>query len=176
MTRDETVNLLMVIQAAYPNYKPQDKSIAVNTWFMMLGEYEYETVMMAIKSFIATDTSGFAPSIGQVIEKIHSADTLNDVTDMAAWALVRSSLSYYDSAKNYAELPETIQKAVGSSYNLKEWSQLPISEVDTVIQSNFLKAYRTQVKREHEIKKLPSEVRNLLLQTSNSAQIEKKDA
>lgn len=176
MTREETIQLLMVIQAAYPNYKPQDKSIAVNTWHMMLDEYEYNQVITAVKSFIATDTSGFAPSIGQVIEKIHSADTLNDVTDMAAWALVRSSLSYYDSAKNFAELPETIQKAVGSSYNLKEWSQLPISEVDTVIQSNFLKAYRAQVKREHEMKRLPSDVRNLLLQASNSSQIEKKDS
>ena len=47
MTRDEVINILMVIQAAYPNYKPQDKTVAVNTWYMMLKDYEKEVVEAA---------------------------------------------------------------------------------------------------------------------------------
>ena len=70
MTRDETIELLMMVQAAFPNYKPQDKTVAVNTWFLMLADYPYQQVQMALKAYIATDTSGFAPSIGQIIDKM----------------------------------------------------------------------------------------------------------
>ena len=35
MTREETIKALMTIQAAYPNYKPPDKTVTVNTWHMI---------------------------------------------------------------------------------------------------------------------------------------------
>ena len=60
----------MMVQAAFPNYKPPDKTVAVNTWFLMLSDYPYQQVQMALKAYIATDTSGFAPSIGQIIDKM----------------------------------------------------------------------------------------------------------
>ena len=67
MTREETVQLLMVIQSAFPNYKVPDKTTAVNTWFTMLHDYEYQLVMLSLHKYIATDTSGFAPSIGAIV-------------------------------------------------------------------------------------------------------------
>ena len=36
MTREETQNLLAMMQAAYQNYDPPSKTAAVNVWHMML--------------------------------------------------------------------------------------------------------------------------------------------
>jgi hypothetical protein len=66
MTRDETIKLLMVIQSAYPNFKPPDKTVAVDTWYTMLKDMDYNVVQMGLRAYITSDTSGFAPSIGQL--------------------------------------------------------------------------------------------------------------
>ena len=49
MTRDETIEILMVVQAAYPNYKPHDKTVTVNLWYEMLLDYSYQQVGAAVK-------------------------------------------------------------------------------------------------------------------------------
>lgn len=72
MTREEVIKMLMVIQASYPNYKPPDKTVTVNMWHEMLQEYDEASAMRGLKEFIKTDTSGFAPSIGQIVAKIES--------------------------------------------------------------------------------------------------------
>ena len=71
MTRDEVIEMLMIVQASYPNYKPPDKTITVNMWHKMLREYDEASAMTALEEFIKTDTSGFAPSIGQIVSKIN---------------------------------------------------------------------------------------------------------
>ena len=80
MTRDETIQILMMVQAAYPNYKPSDKTVAINTWNLLLSEYSYSQVESGLRAYILSDTSGFAPSIGQLIanclnvmERLHPA-------------------------------------------------------------------------------------------------------
>ena len=37
MLREEAARLLMMIQGAYPNYKPLDKSVAVNTYAAIMA-------------------------------------------------------------------------------------------------------------------------------------------
>ena len=81
MTREETKQMLMVIQATYPNYKPPEKAVAINAWTMALEEYPYKAVEIALKAYIKTDTSGFAPSPGQVIQSISQKNTQN----LAKW-------------------------------------------------------------------------------------------
>ena len=70
MTREDVIKMLMIVQASYPNYKPPDKTVTVNLWHEMLQEYDEESAMKGLKEFIKTDTSGFAPSIGQIVSKI----------------------------------------------------------------------------------------------------------
>ena len=50
MTRDETINILMSIQAAYPSFRVPNKTVAVNTWYSLLSEYEYSQVSVALKN------------------------------------------------------------------------------------------------------------------------------
>ena len=169
VTREETIELLMMVQAAFPNYKPQDKTVAVNTWFLMLADYPYQQVQMALKSYIATDTSGFAPSIGQIIDKIQMINSHAEQNEMEAWSLVSKALrnGNYKSREEFEKLPDLVKKAVGSPENIHNWAQSDIKSIESVIQSNFIKSYRLVVNRKKEIQKLPKEIKAMISGNKN---------
>ena len=60
MTREETQNLLAMIQATYPNFNPPDKTAAVNAWRMALSDCEWDTVQRAFAIYMRTNSSGFS--------------------------------------------------------------------------------------------------------------------
>ena len=167
MTRDETIKILMVIQAAYPNYKPQDKTVAVNVWTEMLSDIPYEKISAAVKSYIQTDTSGFAPSVGDVRERVQLIFSgEDDLNETAAWSLVLKAIrrSTYYSDEEFAKLPPVVQRAVSSPRQLREWATL--EDVDgktlTVIQSNFQRTFRTEQQKERGKQKLSPDVSRLI--------------
>lgn len=166
MTREEIKKIIGGIIVSYPNYKPQDMSMTVQMWEMMLGEYDYRTVTMALKSYITTDTSGFAPSIGQIIEKIRLINRKNDeqlLTEAEAWSLVSKALrnSTYHSKEEFDKLPELVQKAVGSHEMLSVWAK-DENYNENVVSSNFMRSYRAIVKRQEEYMALPTDVRQAI--------------
>ena len=164
MTREETIELLMMIQAAFPNYKPPDKTVAVNTWFLMLADYPYQQVQMALKAYIATDTSGFAPGIGQIIDKIQMINSHAEQNEMEAWSLVSKAIrnGNYKSREEFEKLPDLVKEAVGSPENIHNWAQSDIKSIESVIQSNFIKSYRLVVSRQKEMQKLPKEIKDMI--------------
>lgn len=174
MTRDEIKEMLMVIQAAYPNYNPQDKTVAVNTWYMMLKDYEKEVVEAALKIYIASDTSGFAPAIGQLIDKINTVTAPPELNSMTAWGLVSKALSngLNGAEKEFEKLPPTVKKAVGSPENLRHWAMSDVRSVETVIQSNFIRSYEAEVRRKNEAAKTPKDVMALIDKISNQKLLE----
>lgn len=92
MTRDSVIQMLMIIQASYPNYKPPDKTVTVNMWYEMLQEYDEASAMTALKEFIKTDTSGFAPSIGQIVAKIDLVKRRMEINHLEQMLLQETSL------------------------------------------------------------------------------------
>lgn len=167
MTRDETKKIIMVISASYPNFKPPDIRMTVDTWQMMLDEYSYTQVSMAVKAYIASDTSGFAPSIGQVIGLMNKIEKPEELNEMEAWALVSRAIrnGYYGAEKEFEKLPPLVQKAVGTPGQLRNWSQTDMESIENVVQSNFMRTYRTVVKSSQEIARMPESIRNLIEQT-----------
>lgn len=176
MMRDEIKEMLMVIQAAYPNYKPQDKTVAVNTWYMMLKDYEKEVVEAALKIYIASDTSGFAPAIGQLIDKINTVTAPPELNSMTAWGLVSKALrnGCYGAEQEFEKLPMTVKRAVGSPDNLRHWAQSDSKSIETVIQSNFIRTYEAEVRRKNEAAKTPPDVRALIDKISNQKLLESR--
>lgn len=167
MTRDETIKILMIIQAAYPNYKPPDKTVAVNVWSEMLSDIPYEQVSIAVKAYIQTDTSGFAPSIGNIREKVQFIfSEEDDLNESAAWAIVWRAIcnSGYHAEEEYNKLPSIVQRAVGSPRQLREWGLM--ENIDgksiVVLQSNFQRVFRIEKEREKERKKLSQNIVRLM--------------
>lgn len=164
MTREETVKLMMMIQAAFPNYKPAEKSITVNMWHLMFQDYDFNLVQMGLQSYITSDTSGFAPSIGQVMEKIRMISKPEEsLTETQAWSLVSKALrnSTYNSESEFNKLPETVQKAVGSPNMLQVWAT-DESYNESVVSSNFMRSYKSIIKRKEEYDALPGEVKKAI--------------
>lgn len=180
MTEKEVKQLLAMTQAVYPNYNPPSREAAVNAWLMCLSQYDNNVVMAAFKAYITTDTSGFAPSIGQLLDKLHTIQSPQELNEMEAWSLVSKALrnGYYGAVEEFNKLPPLVQKAVGSPDNLRNWSQTDTNSIENVVQSNFMRSYRLVVNRENEIKKMPADVRTLIEnvnKTSYSAQIGTKN-
>lgn len=176
MTREETKKIIMVMAASYPNYKPLDISMTVDAWQMMLEEYSYNEIALALKAYITSDNSGFAPSIGQLIEKLHIITDPQEMSELEAWGLVYKAIcnSGYNAESEFAKLPEACQRAVGNPANLREWAMMDIDTVQSVEQSHFIRNYRTILSRMKEEAKMPQEVRTLIAE-NRPERIENKD-
>lgn len=179
MTREQVGKLLMTIQAYYPNYNPPDKEITLNAWYIMLAEYPEELVSQALRACIATNTSGFAPDVGQIMSKIQTISQPQELDGMTAWGLVSKALrnGYYGAVEEFNKLPPLVRQAVGMPDNLKNWATADYQTIETVIQSNFLRTYETVVKRANEINRMPDSIKTLIEKTnanSCKAQIELK--
>ena len=178
MTREETVKIMRIICDSYPNYKPTNLSETVDVWCMMLSDFTYDEVSIALKAYITSNTSGFAPAISQLIAMIQTITQEQEMNEMEAWALVSKAIrnSVYNSVEEFAKLPPLVQKAVGLPNQLRQWA-LDENFNEQVASSNFMRCYNAEVKRHYEIARMPSEVRQLIQNmpvSAHKAQIEQK--
>jgi hypothetical protein len=179
LTREETVKIIRIMCDSYPNYKPNNISETVDVWCMMLEDYNYNQISVALKAYVTSDTSGFAPSIGELIAKIQMISQPQELNEMEAWSLVSKALrnGTYGAVEEFSRLPPTVQEAVGNPDNLRNWATSDYKAIETVIQSNFIKTYRSVTSRAEEIKRVPAEIQELIEkvnQNSLKAHIEQK--
>ena len=163
MTEKEVRQLLAMTQAVYPNYNPPSREAAVNAWLMCLSEYDNNVVMAAFKAYMTTNTSGFAPAPGQLIEILQTLTQPSELNELEAWSIVRKALKNcgYNSEQEFAKLPTVVQKTVGTPQQLKIWA-CDSEFNENVVSSNFIKTYKTEVKRATELNKMPNDVRKLI--------------
>jgi hypothetical protein len=173
MTRDEVKRIIQIMCTTYPNFHPANLSDTVDVWAMMLEDFTYQEISLALKAYILTDTSGFAPSVGALVQKVRRTEDLNE---LEAWSLVSKALrnGTYGAEEEFAKLPPIVQKAVGGPSNLRQWAQTDADSVENVIQSNFVKTYRNVAKREQEALALPESMRAAIGTVADRVQIEQK--
>lgn len=173
MTRDEVKRIIQIMCTTYPNYHPANLTDTVDVWTMMLEDFTYQEISLALKAYILTDTSGFAPSVGALVAKVRKTEELNE---LEAWSLVSKALrnGTYGAEEEFVKLPPIVQKAVGAPSNLRQWAQTDADSVENVIQSNFIKTYRNVTKREQEYAVLPLSMRNALETTTGRVAIAQK--
>ena len=171
MTKNEVVKLLMTIKTFYPNYQVENKEFTINAWYSIIGDCDYKPMEKALRAYITTDTSGFAPSIGQLINKLHEVQSPQELNEMEAWLLVSKALrnGTYGAVKEFNKLPPLVQKAVGSPDNLRNWAQTDSESIENVVQSNFMRTYRTVVNRAKEYRKMPKDIQALIESTNRSS-------
>ncbi len=168
MTYDETLAIMSVLKAAYPNYyrdmKKADASQIVTVWADMFADDDFTIVAAAVKSLIKTRTSTFPPNIGEVTEKIMMIRCPAQMTGMEAWNLVRKAISngIYGAQREFDALPEDVRKIVGSASQIREWATMDSDTVNSVVASNFKNAYERRAKSDREFAALPSGVRAVI--------------
>lgn len=169
MTREETIKILAVLRGAYPAFyrdiTKQEAESTIALWSSMFDEEPFDLVGAAVKAFIAGDSKGFPPSIGQVKERIRQITQPEEMTEQEAWAMVSKALrnSTYGSAEEFAKLPPEVQAVVHDPGQLRQWAMSPADEVETVIASNFMRSFRAKQKATKEYLALPTEVKRMML-------------
>lgn len=169
MTREEAKKIVKVIASTYPNWHPLDMSFTVDAWASMLESFTYQEISAALKAFILSDTSGFAPSVGQIIGLLDRVGNSQEPNEMEAWTLVSNALrrSTYYAESEFDKLPEIVQRAVGSPSMLRNWAQTDMQSVENVVQSNFMRTYRQEVSKNREKRKIPQDVLEKLGQSAD---------
>ena len=163
MTIKEARKFVAVLMVTYPNYNPIDEELAAETWAGVTEEYTYKQVDIALRSYMKSNTSGFAPAPGQIIDKIYTMTAPQELNEMEAWSLVSKAIrnSGYNSTEEFSKLPPLVQKAVGLPSQLRTWA-LDENYNEEVVSSNFIKCYRNELARQREFQKMPQNVRNLI--------------
>ena len=133
-----------------------------------MGDYTYEQVSAGLKIFLASDTKGFPPSPGQVIDcilKITQPESMR-LSEAEAWSIVRKAIEKgsYHAEEEYEKFPEAIKRAVGSPSNIRSMAQ-DESFNEEVAKSLFERTYREMLNREREDAKIPQNVKQLIATT-----------
>ena len=173
LKREETVKIIRIMCDCYPNYKPNNLTETVDVWNMMLSDYTYEQVSVALKAYILADTNGFAPSIGQLVDRVNTFSQPQELNELEAWSLVYKAIrnSGYNSEYEFSLLPDMVRKAVGTPNQLRTWA-MDENFNEQVVSSHFIRCYRSEVAKDKDFRKMPANIQSLISNNSK-AQIDK---
>ena len=65
-----------------------------------------------------------------------------------------ASNSTYHAKEEFEKLPPCVQRAVGSPGTLEKWAKTEQTDLETVVQSNFLRTYATVLAKQKELQKI----------------------
>lgn len=176
MNKLETLKILAVLQAAYPNFYKNigsaDLEGIANLWCEMFASDTYDDVGTAVKMLIATKTNTFPPAIGEIKEQIYKAENIDQMNEGEAWSLVFRAIScgIYNSKEAFDWLPEDVQRAVGSSEVIRQWAMENVDSL-SVHESNFKRAYRMRLESKKEMEMLPAALKKRIEQLADQKRI-----
>ena len=195
MTRQETGIIMNILTTAYPRFysgqDAPDPRKTMSLWAEMFRDDPVELVAAAVKALIATDEKGFPPHIGAVKASMRKLVQPDEMTEMEAWRLVRQAIcgssmspssrritaaygvdNRTSAQRNFEKLPPILQRVVGTPEQLAAWEQIADEQIDTVIQSNFMRSYRARAQQEQEFQALPQDVRAMIGQATGRTALE----
>lgn len=164
MDNKQLAQVFGAMRFIYPKYfatlNEDDLKGLINAWAVFFADDDAVVFTKAMRICACTNT--FFPSIADVKEQIVKLTQPAVMSEQEAWSTVREVLGYgaSNTEKAWNDLPEPIQKAVGSPSMLRQWALMNEDTVDSVIASNFQRSYKTIAKRESELRLLPSDIRS----------------
>lgn len=162
----DLLEIMTMLDTAFPNFlRGRNPIDLANLWSFALQGYTKEQVRAAVLAYIATETSGFAPTIGQIQEKLQMGGKLNALGESEAWAMAYKAIgnSLYNSQSEFDKLPPIVQRCIGSADQLHSYAMMDEDQVQTVVASNFQRRFRALSEKENELQSLPPAVRDTLL-------------
>lgn len=157
--------MFYMVRAAYPRmFEKYDEIMIrnyIDAWCMVFNDIPAEQGYKGLKTYLSTETTGFPPSPGQIMDCIHRLTPDDIPNEMAAWTLVDKAVrnSNYNAEEEFEKLPQVIRRAVRNPARLREWAQMDVATYQTVEQSNFMRTYRAEVENERKNLRIPSDIR-----------------
>lgn len=175
MTAKQSALILATLRAAYPGFyrdmTADDIQTAVNLWHGLFADEDYTVVLAAVQALIKTRTSTFPPVPGEVTEQIHKLTHPDELSSADAWALVKRAASrgLYNATEEFEALPAAVQRVVGSPNQLRSWASVDPQEFETVVASNFRRAYESRRASDREYEALPQGAKEVMQAISAAA-------
>lgn len=175
MKMEQFATLVKGMKAVYSDPKFIADKDAIMVWYEFFKDDDYMVVQAAIQKYMANNE--FPPTIAgirKIMNEIVNPET--GMNEMEAWSLVYKAIcnSAYKASEEFEKLPKECQKAIGNPAILKEWARLDIQEVNTVIQSNFMRSFKVEKKRSQELEQLPQSTRSVIQKLSDSIKIDER--
>ena len=172
MSIDEFTTIVKTLKTVYadPKYIPNQDAVMV--WYQLLKDLEYKQCMNAVSSIM--QTSKFLPTVAEIREQCAN-HTTKPLDGMEAWGkyVIRAIRdSAYHSEERFAEMPEVVQRAVGSPQTLYEWAITKDENAMSNAQARFLRAYESASNRAH----YERQISPALLNAIRATQVEEKPA
>ena len=118
MNKQETLKILAVLKAAYPNFdrglQNGGEDAIINLWAVQFAEDSYRDVSLAVHTLISTRTDTFPPVIGEVKEVLRSITHPEEIPSGDAWEMVMRCIrrGTVHAAEDWAKLPDDVRAAV----------------------------------------------------------------
>lgn len=155
MTIDEFAVIAKVMNAAYASGDVMFTSAKqVEVWHSMLEDLDCEVVKKAVLNLIAR--SDKKPTIAAIRKEYFDLVVPEAMNEQQAWDMVRDGIrnGTYGAVEEFDKFPDVIKKAVGSPMSLTEWAALESSQVETIVQSLFKRAYRSALEQQNNARVL----------------------
>jgi hypothetical protein len=165
VTREEFGKIAAALKAVYTDPKFLPDTHAIDVWYGFLKDLSNAQCQAAVSKYVATRR--FAPTIAEIREMAVDNTRFGIESTMSAleaWSLVRKALrnGLYGSEEEWEKLPEICQRALGSPANIREMAQLDTSQVETVEQSHFVRAYNNVLVQMRDEAKIPPNIHRLI--------------
>lgn len=160
MNDKEIKKLLYVTKSAYPSvygkYTDSDLENLLIAWRMCLADYSYDLASKGLMAYMRTDTKGFPPVPGQIIEQISKLSAQEQMLPSQAWDMVRRGIKngIYGAEKEYDRMPPAVQKAIGSAQYLRDCAT-DSGFNEGVARGQFERNYAVVLEREKYEAKIP---------------------
>ena len=173
MTPTEFATIALALKSAFNVRGFLDTAESINVWNVALSDLDYKQVHDAVMYYIMTEEQ--IPKPASIRRKIAELSNMNTPNEMQAWGIVSKALrnGLYGSKEEFEKFPEEIKKAVGSPEQLHNWATSDYREIETVIQSNFMRSYRGVCEQQKKLSLLPEIARQRIAKQNEQKLIEK---
>lgn len=133
----------------FKDHTEEDRKIMLGLWMKAFSDKAPVLIMSAVEYYIFNDSSGFAPTIGNINDILMLArdDLLGEAE---AWEYINraSANSMYYAKREFEKLPPLVQKAVGTPAQLKQWAMMDEDTFRTTVRREFKKEYKALLEQE----------------------------
>lgn len=169
MTQKEAAKIVDVLMFNYPDTLRNNSEEALVTyienWHFFFKDDSYAEVLAAVQKIISSSQERFAPNIGMIREQMRkNREPKGGLSEQEAWELVKRALrnGFYGYKEEFAKLPPTVQRCVGSENMIREWAVMESETLDSVVASNFMRSFRAIRQSAEEEARTPAAMREQL--------------
>lgn len=161
MTKAEFQHIVSAIKTYYPKDNMLPNVQAIELWYQELKDLSYQEAAAALRRYVAVGK--FPPTIADIREQAALLRPDNELNELTAWGLASKAInrSSYYAREEFEKLPPIVRKVIGTPRQLREWATSEGTDI-SVIQSNFMRAYRTAAREAQEEARLSPQTRQAI--------------